>query len=140
MNKILTGHILKKSFLIATLMASSFAYATEFSSPNNKIVVTPANPDFTITLKSNPTTGYSWKVTKIDSNLFKNTGHKYVAPNTKLIGASGYDVWTFKAIYPTAYHFRVNQVGHIVMEYNRPWEKRQKTALEQHFTIVLQKK
>ncbi|GEM_PF-1090015 len=129
--------------LVAIFTFSMSAFAADnapvFSSPKNKIVVTEQNPEFTITLKSNPTTGYSWDVAKIDDLIFKNTGHKYVAPNTKLMGASGYEVWTFKAIYPTTYKFRVNQVGHVVMEYKRPWEKNEKPTVVEHFMIVLKK-
>lgn len=144
MINILPDSNFKKFLLLATLIFSFSAFAAngvqEFSSPKNKIVVTPDHPEFTITLKSNATTGYSWDIAKMDSLIFKNTSHKYVAPNTKLMGASGYEVWTFKAIYPATSKFAVNQVGHVVMEYKRPWMKNEKSAIVQHFTIVLKKK
>jgi predicted secreted protein len=135
---------MKKILLFITAFLFSFSvFAAEntpaVSSPKNKIVVTSEKPEFSIVLKSNPTTGYTWRVAQMDALIIKNTGHTYVAPNSKLMGASGYDVWTFKAIYPTTYKFRVNQVGHVVMEYKRPWMKTEKPAMVQHFTVVLKK-
>ncbi len=145
MTKNLIGYSVKAFFslmvfLVSFSVCSAFAAdaVPEFSSPKNKIIVTPAQPQFVITLKSNPTTGYSWRIAQIDSTMFTNSGHQYVAPKTRLLGASGYEVWTFNAIYP-AHPFAVNQVGHVVMEYTRSWSK-EKPAIVNHFTVVLKKK
>ncbi len=137
MNKIFKLILLLTTVLSLSTVAN--ASMPEYSSPKNKIIVTPTQPEFTITLKSNATTGYTWSIATIDETMFKNVSHKYVAPNTKLIGAPGYEVWTFKALYPEK-PFAVNQVGHVVMQYTRPWMKNDKPETVYHFTIVLKKK
>lgn len=72
--------------------------------------------DFSITLASNPTTGYRWELAEpLDETLIKLVDSEYKAPRTKLAGAGGREVWTFKGI----------GQGHGVIElkYVRPWEK-----------------
>ena len=140
--------MLKKIIIISTLLFSVSIFATETTTNINKppiftphktpIIVTQKNPEFTITLKSNRTTGFSWGVKKIDSKMMTLVCHKYVAPqDKKLVGAPGYEEWTFKAIYPTTYKFAVNQVGHVVMQYARPWTKKEATTTS--FVVVLKK-
>lgn len=109
--------------------------APVFNSPKQKIIVSQDQPTFTIKLQSNPTTGFSWKLGKYDSNLVSFVSQQYVAPkNKKLMGAPGYVVWTFKAIKAK---YRVNQVGHITLVYARPWT--QEGATKKTFIIVVKK-
>lgn len=118
--------MLKKIIFTTTLLSSTaiFAQTTQPVFTDNKTPINvKQNQTFTITLQSNPTTGYSWKwdANKFDRNLVSLVNHKYVAPdNKKMIGAPGYEMWTFQA---KPGNYRVTQVGHIVMEYQRPWEK-----------------
>ncbi|MCX7125118.1 MAG: protease inhibitor I42 family protein [Gammaproteobacteria bacterium] len=111
--------------VLLTCTVTTFAGTTKtipFTS-NKTPIKTEQNKTFDILLQSNPTTGYSWKwdATKYAKNLVTLVSHKYVTPeNKKLVGAPGYEVWEFKA---KAGNYRVVQVGHIVMEYARPWEK-----------------
>ena len=117
----------KKVFLIFLIIFSVVSFADDnvqpvFTDNKNPIKVSQGQT-FAITLQSNATTGYSWKwdATTFDQNLVTLVSHKYIAPqNKKMVGAPGYEVWTFKAK-PADY--RVMQMGHIVMEYQRPWEK-----------------
>lgn len=128
-------------FLFISVCLPVFATQTApvFTSHKKPIIVTPGNPVFNITVPSNPSTGYSWKLADYDKFIFEPVSHKYVAPsNKKLMGAPGYEIWTFKAIYPTTYKFRVNQVGHVRLEYARPWEK--KNAPVTSFVVILKKK
>jgi predicted secreted protein len=71
-------------------------------------------------LKSNATTGYSWFLAD-DSYAERLTAvdRKYVAPTTKLMGASGYEVWTFKAKNNSPL---VPAITKINFAYARPWE------------------
>lgn len=103
-----------------TTMAAHQTNNMVFSSPNTAIKVQANQPEFTLTLQSNPSTGYSWFLTKYNSQLITAVSHQFVAPNTNLIGAPGYEIWTFK-LAPTA--FAVPQTTNVVMEYARPWEK-----------------
>lgn len=121
--------MLKKiAFISAIAIATPLFAAAKIpvlTSPKKPIVVTAQNPNFSITLKSNPSTGYAWRIKSYPKPMIEPLGHKFI-PSTdkKLMGAPGYEVWTFKVIYPTTYHFSVNQVTHVVMQYSRQWEKK----------------
>lgn len=109
-----------------------------FTSHKKPIIVSQQNPTFTITQQSNPTTGFSWKLISYDKNLMTFVSHKYVPPeNKKLMGAPGYEVWTFTAVKPTV-PYAVNQVGHIRMEYARPWTQQQVT--KRNFVVIVKAK
>jgi inhibitor of cysteine peptidase len=92
---------------------------TIYTEDKLNIMVTKDQPQFVIRLKANPTTGYSWFLREYNSSLITPLKHQYEAPNTKLIGAPGYEVWTF-SIKPTG--FTVPQVTQIHFVYARPWE------------------
>jgi len=107
-----------------TAMAAASANEMDkvvYTSPAKAISVTQKKPEFTITLKSNPTTGFSWFLGKYDEGLIKAVSQKYVAPSSKLMGAPGYEVWTFKVL-PKA--FAIPSTMEIEMDYARPWEKK----------------
>ena len=90
-----------------------------YNENQNTILVSTAQPVFSLQLKSNPTTGYRWDLKSYDKKLIKLVENHYVAPNSHLIGAGGYEVWTFKAL-PAALQ-SVKQTA-IEMEYKRPWQ------------------
>jgi predicted secreted protein len=75
-----------------------------------------AGNTFTVTLCSNPTTGFEWSESAqiSDPTVVQQTAHEFVGPDTSLAGAPGKEVWTFKAI--------KNGTSEISMEYSRPWE------------------
>ena len=83
------------------------------------IVVTPDHPEFTLKLRANPTTGFSWYLREYNSKLIAPVKHSYQHPDTKLIGAGGFDVWTFRA---TRAAFSVPQQTALRMVYVRPWQ------------------
>lgn len=81
-------------------------------------IVTTNNPQFTIKLKSNPSTGYAWFLREYDAELLIPVKHEFQQGDKKLIGAPGYELWTF----------RVKPVGFVVPRqttlrfiYSRPW-------------------
>ena len=90
------------------------------------IAVTSQQPEFTLKLKSNPSTGYSWFLREYDSSLLKAVKHKYEKPEEKLMGASGYEVWTFR-VKPKG--FTVPQQTTVRMVYTRPWQTDSATQL-----------
>ena len=55
---------------------------------------------FTVTLCSNPTTGFSWvEAAQIaDPTVLQQVSHEFVAPAGAVVGEPGKDVWTFKAL------------------------------------------
>jgi len=71
----------------------------------------------TITLCSNPTTGFQWVESAqiSDQTVLQQTSHKFVPPEeTGVAGAAGKEIWTFKAL--------KKGTSTISMEYSRPWE------------------
>lgn len=73
---------------------------------------------FTVTLPSNRTTGYYWRLTDYDKSRFILVKSKYEAPNTKLMGAGGKMLFFFiprkENSYPLKTTMRFN--------YSRSWE------------------
>lgn len=113
---------LKISLLTILFLFSMITFGANnkvvFTSPDKSIMVNKSSTTFTITLESNPTTGYGWFLVKYNSNLIVPVSQKYYPSNTKLIGAGGYEKWIFKAK-PMA--FMVPQVTFIQLAYTRPW-------------------
>lgn len=74
--------------------------------------------ELTVTLGSNPTTGFRWsEFAEIsDETIVQQTNHKYVGKEYEVPpppGTSGEEVWTFKAL--------KKGTTTISMEYSRPW-------------------
>ncbi|RBO96978.1 inhibitor of cysteine peptidase [Nocardia puris] len=86
---------------------------------------------FTITLPSNPSTGYTWRLAALDRAVvdqvgesdFRNEGDGPVLP-----GAGGVEVWTFAG----------NAAGTtgLALEYTRPWEHGVEPA--RTFTVTIE--
>lgn len=89
-----------------------------FTEEKLNILVSPHQPEFTLKLKSNPTTGYTWFLRGYDSNLISPVKHSFQAGNQKLMGAPGFEYWTFR-VKPAG--FTVPQQTMIRMIYARPW-------------------
>lgn len=90
-----------------------------YTEDKQNIVVSKNHPEFVIKLKSNPTTGYSWFLHEYDINLIMPVKHNFQAAEQKLIGAPGFEFWTFR-IKPAG--FVVPQQSIIRMIYSRPWQ------------------
>jgi inhibitor of cysteine peptidase len=113
-------------FVLALLVnLSVYANAPQESLPiyteaKPAVVVTAHQPSFVIQLKSNPTTGYSWFLRDYDDRRIQAVKHVFVASDDKkLVGAPGYEVWTFK-VKPAG--FVVPQQTMLRFTYARPWE------------------
>lgn len=76
------------------------------------------NPNFVVTLPSNPTTGFQWQVVNFDKNLLILSNSTYENPKTKLIGAGGQMHFTFALQKGKSYP----ESTVIVLKYARPWE------------------
>lgn len=103
----------------------TFFCATVFADPGiyteDKLAITVSadKPEFIIKLKSNPTTGYSWFLKRYNARLLKPLKHSFERPNTKLIGAPGYEIWLFR-VKPAG--FVVPQQTALYFIYKRAWE------------------
>lgn len=75
-----------------------------------------AGQNFTVTLDSNPSTGYQWDVSAIANNdLVRFIKSDFVQSDSGLIGAGGKQTLTFQAL-------KAGETT-IVLDYARPWEK-----------------
>jgi inhibitor of cysteine peptidase len=77
-----------------------------YTDASRAITVTADNPEFSIRLKSNPTTGYRWYLKAWPNNWLKVIGLNYSANNTALVGSGGEEVWHFKVL-PKAFSARM---------------------------------
>lgn len=92
-----------------------------FTDPLKVIVVKYSDPVFRIVLQSNPTIGYSWALKNYDPKLILPLNRRfYPAPSKRLIGAPGYERWTFK-VKPGG--FMVPQLTSVTLIYFRPWDE-----------------
>ena len=117
--------------LFSVLCALSLsAYAapspTVYMADKPDITVSAAQPTFSLKLKANPTTGYVWLLRDYDASLVTPVSHQYQKPNAKLIGAPGYDLWTFK-MKPAA--FIVPRQTTVRMIYTRPFSNENPTPV-----------
>ena len=132
MNKYRITILLTASILIILLLACTPA-STPTSAPGAVITVTceqfsqkahivrdvnaAAGSTITVTLCSNPTTGFQWGEQAQISNtqVLKQTSSKMLAPaNTGMVGAPGNQEWTFEALQAGA--------STVSFSYSRPWE------------------
>jgi len=98
-------------------------------SPNGPLEIGKGEP-LTITLDTNPTTGFEWQLASpLDDKVMKLIGHDFRHADTARLGAGGTDVWTFKAIGAGS--------TTITLEYRRPWEKDVPPAARKTFPVVV---
>jgi inhibitor of cysteine peptidase len=95
------------------------AEPTVYTQDKPVAMITAAQPEFVIKLKSNPTTGYTWFLRNYNTDLLQPVSHSFQAPDTTMVGAPGFELWTFK-VKSTA--FVVPQQTSIRFAYSRPWE------------------
>jgi len=101
-----------------------------------KEVEVTAGDSFTVTLCSNPTTGFLWSESAqiSDQTILQQTNHEFVAPEAKgdrppPPGSPGQEVWTFKAL--------KEGKSTVSMEYSRPWEGGKKGEWTFNLTVVV---
>jgi len=88
--------------------------------------------EFTMTLCSNPTTGYQWSesATISEPSVLQQVDHKFIPPEDKdLAGAPGQEVWTFKALKAGT--------STASFEYSRPWEGGEKGTWLFTLTVIV---
>ena len=84
----------------------------------------------TVTLCSNPTTGFQWSESAqiSDQTVLEQVDHKFVSPESEPPpppGTPGQEIWTFKAL--------KKGTTEVSLEYSRPWEGGEKAT----WTFVL---
>lgn len=96
------------------------------------IMVTANQPQFTLFLNSNPSTGYSWFIEDYPSNLVESINSYYVSQDTKRMGAGGMQKWTFN-LKPAAFDAPRKLVFKFI--YARKWDINN-TAKEEVFYVA----
>jgi inhibitor of cysteine peptidase len=103
-----------KALLLMAICTSSFAKADTLS-----YNVSANSSHFTISLPSNPTTGYSWKLQKSDATLLTLVKDTYIPSKSNLMGAKGNMQFTFRLL---QIHSLPDSTS-LSFSYQRPWEK-----------------
>ncbi len=144
MNKYRISIFVAASILIVLLLACAPAAkpgatvtvtCDQFSKQANIVqdVTAGVGSTITVTLCSNPTTGFQWgeQAQISDTKVVKQTSHKMVAPaNTGMVGAPGNEVWTFEALKAGA--------STISFSYSRPWEGGEKNVETLKLNVTVQ--
>lgn len=88
--------------------------------------------EFTVTLRANATTGYSWALAdSLDPALLAHVRNDYVpdpAPQG-MVGSGGHERWTFRAL-------AAGETS-IFLRYARAWEHRSAAAATAAFRVVI---
>ena len=104
-----------------------------FQQPHaSKQIEVSAGNTFTVTLCSNPTTGYKWAdlAAISDETVVRQISHEFIAPeNTGVVGAPGKEVWAFKTL--------KQGTSTISIDYSRPWEGGEKGTWSFNMTVVV---
>ncbi len=86
--------------------------------------------EFKLALPCNASTGYTWVLATVpDEKLVKLVKTDYKRQDSKLIGAGGTMVWTFKGLAEGKTEMKLNYV--------RPWEKAERPAQTTNFAVVI---
>ena len=102
----------------------------------SKEIEVTVDSSYTVTLWSNQTTGFSWSEPAFhgDETIFELISHDYITSSeddegTQAVGASGKEIWTFKALQKGAVD--------INMEYSQPWEGGEKAAFSFFLHVIV---
>lgn len=124
---------MKKFFCLSILTAfliSSITYSQNknYTSSDTQINAS-VDEQFTVTLSSNHTTGYSWSLGMIaDNSQVVVTNVQYNVPSDAKIGEGGIEVWYLKTV--------VKGTAKLMFYYTRPWEN-DKPAEEIIYTVTV---
>jgi inhibitor of cysteine peptidase len=94
----------------------------------------PTNELLTVTLGSNPTTGFQWleEAQISDTTVLKQIDHEYIGPESEPPpppGTPGQEVWKFEAL--------KEGTATVSLEYSRPWEGGEKAEWTYTLTVTV---
>jgi inhibitor of cysteine peptidase len=97
---------------------------------SGKQITVVAGDSFTVTLDSNPSTGFAWSISEItDESVIDDVSNDFKGADTGMMGAGGQEVWTFEAL--------DEGTSTIEMQYSRSWEQGVEPAGTFNVTIVV---
>lgn len=101
--------------LILLLTACGPAGAKLTADENGSKIEVKAGDLIVVSLAGNPTTGYTWEASNLDTSFFEQVGEtEFKSDNPGLAGAGGTLTLTFKAIR--------SGTAALTLVYHRPWE------------------
>lgn len=139
MGKFMSRQFISK-ILFASILLSSATFAStnkstvSISDPQKTIMVDQISKQFTLTLPSTPSTGFSWLLQSYDPHFVKLIKHNYVAPANEIPGASGVEHWTFEIAMDEIAGPQLTQINFI---YARMWDVNHTLSKKADFTVVL---
>lgn len=96
----------------------------------DKEIIAAVGENFTVSLESNQSTGYSWSVGMVaDNSQIVVTGMDYDLPENAKTGQGGAEVWHLKAVAPGTVK--------LMFYYSRSWEK-EAPAKTLSFNVTIQ--
>ncbi len=98
------------------------------ANPGSSWPVVKAGDLFSVSLKGNPTTGYTWHYTLENKDIASVTSEEIV-PDSDLIGAGSTFTWTLKALKPG--------VTRITFKYYRDWEGESSVTAENTVIYII---
>ena len=102
-------------FFLFPMTSCGFTQTKFTAIDNGDTVFVKVGNQFVVALDGNPSTGYTWEVEDLDTNIIQQVGKtSFKSNNTGLVGAGGTLTLTF----------RVLKAGttNLVLVYHRPWE------------------
>jgi predicted secreted protein len=104
----------------------------EMSEEKQTCISVKSPDEFTIKVKSNPSTGYSWSLDQpLDETAFRLIGRDMEAPiNTGIVGAPQYEIWKFKTLKSGRFIIDLN--------YSRSWENNIPPLKTHRFIILVE--
>ncbi len=124
--------LLALAALALPALAASAGSPARFSGADNGRTVTLHVGDrFTVALKENSTTGYSWKVVSSGEPAVKQVGQPTFKTDSSLHGAGGTVTYRFRAA--------AEGTGALELVYVRPWQKDAAPEATFKLTVVVAK-
>lgn len=117
-DKLIRTIVVMSFFLVFALFSGCGANGTSLTEADNgKTINLQPGETLTLTLESNPTTGYSWQVLELDNAVLVPEGdpeYKQSSGAEGLVGAGGTETFRFKTI--------GSGETSLSLGYMRPWE------------------
>jgi inhibitor of cysteine peptidase len=115
-----------RTALLAAIPALVLAASAADSTP----ITAEVGQKFSVTLESNPTTGYQWRLARpLDEKHLTLLTNEFVKSKSKLSGAGGQQIWWFRAL-------RAGKTQ-IDLEYARSWETGVAPVLETNYAVLI---
>lgn len=109
----------------------SLGFAQENFAHKFRAMRVPPGRIITLSLDSNPTTGFSWQLVGIpDKKVLRFVNREYLPLSQDKIGSPGVEKWSFRTL-------ESGQTA-IVLEYRRPWEKDIPAAKREEYDIFVE--